>query len=104
VCEVADGPEGGADQLHACTAVAAAPTGIRRPYTLMMQEGLTAAARKDSKALSEVQRLAAAAGAEIKTLSKHDLNMLSDNRWALRSMHWHNSTQHICALTDICIA
>lgn len=86
--------EGGTDQLRACAAVAAAHTGIRRPYALMMQEGLTAAARKDSKSLSEVQRLAAAAGAEIKTLSKHDLNMLSDNRWGLGSMHWHNRCVH----------
>jgi hypothetical protein len=56
--------------------------GIRRPYALLMQEGLSASGRKDARAVSEIKRLAAAAGAEFKTMSKHDLNMLSGNRWA----------------------
>lgn len=47
-----------------------------------MQEGLSTSARKDARAVSEIQRLATAAGAELKTMSKHDLNMLSGNRCA----------------------
>lgn len=69
------------DALYGVAPVLAALTaGIRRPYALIMQEGLTASARKDGKALGEIQRLAAAAGAEMRTMSKHDLNMLSGNR------------------------
>jgi hypothetical protein len=45
-----------------------------------MQEGMTGSQRKDARAVSEIQRLATAAGAELKTMSKHDLNMLSGNR------------------------
>jgi 21S rRNA (GM2251-2'-O)-methyltransferase len=45
-----------------------------------MQEGLDLSARKDSKALKEIQALAASAGAPCRTHSKHDLNMLTDSR------------------------
>jgi hypothetical protein len=45
-----------------------------------MQEGLSASRRKDARAMSDIKRLAAAAGAEFKTMSKHELNMLSGNR------------------------
>jgi hypothetical protein len=53
---------------------------------LLMQEGLTASARKDAQAVTQIQRLAAAAGAELRTMSKHDLNMLSGNRCGLGSL------------------
>jgi hypothetical protein len=45
-----------------------------------MQEGMSGSARKDARALSEIQRLVAAAGAEVRSMSKHDLNMLAGNR------------------------
>lgn len=69
-------------------------TGFRKPYALLMQEGLSGANRKDARALTEIQRLAAAAGAETRTMSKHDLNMLSGNRCGpnSRTSTW---SQHI---------
>lgn len=47
---------------------------------LLMQEGLTSAARKDGRALQDIQRLVDDAGLTVRTVSKHELNMLSGNR------------------------
>jgi hypothetical protein len=63
-----------------------------------MQEGLTASARKDTQAVTQIQRLAAAAGAELRTMSKHDLNMLSGNRCGLGSFSpfWWSLGKPLC--------
>jgi hypothetical protein len=45
-----------------------------------MQEGLTTAGRKDGRALQDIQRLVNDAGLTVRTVSKHELNMLSGNR------------------------
>jgi hypothetical protein len=45
-----------------------------------VQEGLDPAARKDARALTDIKRLAEAAGAAVRGVSKHELNMLCGNR------------------------
>ena len=60
--------------------LAALRAGRRIPHSVLMQEGMDLSARKDSRALQEIQTLAAAAGAPCRTHSKHDLNMLTDSR------------------------
>eukprot|EP00879_Flechtneria_rotunda_P031380 GHRR01034276.1.p1 GENE.GHRR01034276.1~~GHRR01034276.1.p1 ORF type:complete len:258 (+),score=97.09 GHRR01034276.1:825-1598(+) len=60
--------------------------GVRTPHVLLLQEGLTPAARKDTRALQEIQQLAAERGAAVRWVSKHELNMLSGNRCVAAGM------------------
>jgi 21S rRNA (GM2251-2'-O)-methyltransferase len=60
--------------------LAALRAGRRTPHALLLQDGLDTSQRKDGRALADIQRLAAAAGAELRSCSKHDLNMLTDSR------------------------
>jgi hypothetical protein len=54
--------------------------GVRTPHVLLMQEGLSPQQRKDARALSDIQRLVIDKGATIRSVSKHELNMLAGNR------------------------
>lgn len=66
-------------QIHTHTPAAAA--GIRQPYALLLQEGLSPSARKDARAVADIRAMAEAAGAAVRNgISKHELNMLSGNR------------------------
>jgi hypothetical protein len=64
-------------------AAAAAAAGVRRPHVLLMQEGLSPQQRKDTRALSDIQRMVIDKGATIRSVSKHELNMLAGNRCAV---------------------
>lgn len=75
---------------------AALRAGIRQPHALLVQEGVNPAARKDAAALSEIKRLAAAAGAVIRGVSKHELNMLSGNRYGYLSACVSVGMQQLC--------
>jgi hypothetical protein len=55
---------------------------VRTPHVLLMQEGLSPQQRKDKRALSDIQRLVIDRGATIRSVSKHELNMLAGNRCA----------------------
>lgn len=69
------------DALYGTNPVLAAlKVGQRKLYSLHVQEGLVSNTKKDQKALSQATKAAAEAGATIHTASKHDLNMISDNR------------------------
>jgi RNA 2'-O ribose methyltransferase substrate binding len=62
--------------------LAALSAGRRTPHALLLQDGMSPAARKDARALSEVQRLARQQGVAIRSASKHELNMLTGSRYA----------------------
>ena len=69
------------DALYGTNPVLAAlKVGQRKLYSLHVQEGLASNAKKDQKSLTEATKAAAEAGATIHVASKHDLNMISDNR------------------------
>eukprot|EP00775_Hariotina_reticulata_P013568 gene13568-13694_t len=56
------------------------------PIKQVKTEGLTTAARKDGRALQDIQRLVDDAGLTVRTVSKHELNMLSGNRSMPRTL------------------
>jgi 21S rRNA (GM2251-2'-O)-methyltransferase len=61
--------------------LAALQAGRRTVHTLYLQDGSTdASRRKDGKALHAATTLARSLGAKVRYASKHDLNMVSDNR------------------------
>lgn len=64
--------------------------GKREMKELLVQEGMDLSNKKDSKAAKEILQVAQTRGIEIREFSKHDLNMLTDNRphqgFVLRAM------------------
>jgi 21S rRNA (GM2251-2'-O)-methyltransferase len=60
--------------------LAALEAGRRTIHTLYVQEGVDESKRKDKGAVSTAMEKAKQLGAIVKTASKHDLNMVSDNR------------------------
>ena len=69
------------DHLYGITPVRLALLSGRRVIKeLLVQEGMDLSNKKDSKAASEILEVAKRNGVEIREFSKHDLNMLSDNR------------------------
>ena len=60
--------------------MAALEAGRRTIHTLYVQEGVEASKRKDKGAVSSAMERAKELGASVRTASKHDLNMLSENR------------------------
>ena len=69
------------DHLYGVNPIKAALVADRRDFKeLLVQEGQSLSAKKDSKGAMEIMRLAKSKGVETRMLSKHDLNMLSGNR------------------------
>ncbi|GBF91307.1 rRNA methyltransferase [Raphidocelis subcapitata] len=69
------------DVLYGVAPVYAALAARRRTaHVLYVQEGAAAAARKDGRAFQACLDLARDANVAVRTASKHDLNMLSENR------------------------
>lgn len=69
------------DALYGTSPVLAAlKFGRRRLYTLHVQEGLTASNKKDQSGVTAALKAAAETGIAVNTASKHDLNMVSNNR------------------------
>lgn len=69
------------DHLYGITSVRLAlSSGRRQIKELIVQSGMDLANKKDAKAAQQILDLAAEKGVEIREFSKHDLNMLSDNR------------------------
>jgi 21S rRNA (GM2251-2'-O)-methyltransferase len=60
--------------------LAALEAGRRTIHTLYVQEGVDESKRKDKGAVASAMEKAKQLGAVVKTASKHDLNMVSDNR------------------------
>jgi 21S rRNA (GM2251-2'-O)-methyltransferase len=60
--------------------LAALEAGRRTVHTLYVQEGVDESKRKDKGAVTTAMEKAKEMGAVVKTASKHDLNMVSDNR------------------------
>ena len=60
--------------------LAALEAGRRTIYTLYIQEGADASKRKDKNALATATAKAKEVGATVRTATKHDLNMVCDNR------------------------
>jgi len=64
--------------------------GKREIKELLVQEGMDFSNKKDSKAAKEILQVARTRGIEVREFSKHDLNMLTDNRphqgFVLRAM------------------
>jgi len=64
--------------------------GKREMKELLVQEGMDLSNKKDSKAAKEILQAAQTRGIDIREFSKHDLNMLTDNRphqgFVLRAM------------------
>lgn len=55
-------------------------SGRRKIKELLVQSGMDMANKKDAKAAQQILDLAKQSGVEVREFSKHDLNMLSDNR------------------------
>lgn len=55
-------------------------SGRRQIKELLVQQGMDISNKKDSKTPAEILALAAKNNIEIREFSKHDLNMLTDNR------------------------
>lgn len=69
------------DALYGISPVLAAlKFGRRALYTLHVQEGLAANNKKDQSSVTDAIKAAAEAGAAVNEASKHDLNMVSNNR------------------------
>lgn len=69
------------DHLYGISTIRAALVAQRRNITeLLVQDGLDVTNKKDEKGASEILSLAAKFNIPIKEYSKHDLNMLSENR------------------------
>ena len=69
------------DHLYGVTPVLAAlQAGRRNISELMLQQGLDAANKKDEKGASDILRLAREMKIKVSEYSKHDLNMLTDNK------------------------
>lgn len=64
--------------------------GKREIKELLVQEGMDLSNKKDSRAAKEILQVAQTRGIEVREFSKHDLNMLTDNRphqgFVLRAM------------------
>lgn len=69
------------DHLYGISPVRVALLSKRRKFKeLLTQSGMDIDNKKDGKAAAEILRLATSMNLEVKEFSKHDLNMLSDNR------------------------
>lgn len=69
------------DHLYGITSVRLAlSSGRRQIKELLVQSGMDMANKKDAKAAQQILDLAQKNGVEVREFSKHDLNMLSDNR------------------------
>mmetsp|Transcript_18080 Transcript_18080/g.30363 ORF Transcript_18080/g.30363 Transcript_18080/m.30363 type:complete len:439 (-) Transcript_18080:168-1484(-) len=69
------------DHLYGVTPVRLAiKSGRRQIKELLVQSGMDMSNKKDSKAAADIFRIAKQKGIEIREFSKHDLNMLTENR------------------------
>ena len=69
------------DHIYGITPVLAAlQAGKRNISELMLQQGLDASNKKDEKGATDIVRLAKERGVRVSEYSKHDLNMLTDNK------------------------
>ena len=69
------------DHLYGINPIKAALLAGKRDFKeVLVQEGQSFAAKKDSKGAMEIMRLAKSLGVEVREIPKHDLNMLSGNR------------------------
>ncbi len=70
------------EALYGVAPVRAALAARRRgaTHTLFLQESMDMSKRKDAGAVAAIQAAAAAAGAAVRHVDKHELNLLSDNR------------------------
>lgn len=55
-------------------------SGRREITELLVQEGMDLSNKKDSKAAQQILDIAKKNGVQVREFSKHDLNMMSDNR------------------------
>jgi len=69
------------DHLYGISSVRLAlSSGRRQIKELLVQEGMDMANKKDAKAAQQILDIAEKSGVVVREFSKHDLNMLSDNR------------------------